>query len=63
MVAVEPALTVAAKSTVSTTKFETAWQGPNGSSVVSVKVTVPLFVAMGVNKTLDGVAVAPKLLN
>ena len=39
-----PALTVAAGSTVMTTVDETAGQGPEGSLVVSVSVTVPLVI-------------------
>lgn len=63
MVAGEPALTVAAGFTVRRTVLVTTPQGPDGSSVVSVKVTVPLLAAIGVNVTEAGDAVAEVLLN
>jgi len=63
MVAGEPALAVAGTFTVSTTVLVAIPHGPAGSSVVSVKVTVPLFAAIGVNVTDAGVAVALVLLN
>lgn len=59
----EPAFTVGARSTVRTTVFVAAGQGPAGSSVVKVRVTVPLLVLMGVNITLEGVLVGARLLN
>lgn len=63
MVALLPALAVAAGFTVSNTVLVTAPQGPLGLSVVSVKVTVPLFAAIGVNVTAAGLAVALVLLS
>jgi len=63
MVAGEPAFTGAAGCTVSSTVLVTTPQGPDGSSVVSVKVTEPLLDAMGVKVTEAGEAVADVLLN
>lgn len=63
MVLAEPAFTVGASDIVSTRVLDTALHGPVGSSVVSVKVTVPLFVEIGVKLTNAGVPVAIILLS
>ena len=63
MVVAEPALTVGASETVSTRVLDTARHGPIGSSVVSVNVTVPLLVEMGVKVTNAGEPVAEVLLS
>ena len=63
MVLADPALAVAAAFTVKSTVLVTALHGPVGLSVVSVKVTVPLLPAIGVNVTEAGLAVAEVLLN
>ena len=59
----EPAFTVEPVPTVRTTVEVTAVHAPAGSSVVKVRVTVPVFPEIGVNTTLAGVAVCAVLLN
>lgn len=54
---------MAALFTVNVTELDTAKQGPKGSSVVKVRVTVPPLEAMGVNVTVDGVMVVEVLLS
>ena len=58
-----PAFTVAAGLTMNVTALVTMPQGPKGSLVLRVRVTVPLLLAMGVNMTDDGVAVGVMLLS
>jgi hypothetical protein len=52
-----PALTVAGAFTVKTTLDVSELHEPAGSFVVKVKVTVPVFPAIGVKVIVDGVAV------
>jgi hypothetical protein len=70
MVAVAPGHTVAlftetvgAEETVNITDDDTDGHDPAGSSVVKVKVTVPLFPGIGVNITVEGLVVAMIELN
>jgi hypothetical protein len=60
---VEPAVAVGAKFMVRTTVLVVKVQSPTGSLVVSVSVTVPLLVAMGVKVIDAGFATAAMLLS
>lgn len=60
MAAAEPAYTTGARFTVRTTLEVAVAQAP---ALVSVKVTVPLLVLIGVKVTLAGEAVAEVLLS
>ncbi len=63
IVAAAPAVAVAGAFTVNTTVEVAAGHGPVGSFVVNVKVTVPVFPAVGVKVTVFGVPVCDVELN
>ena len=54
---------MAGEVTVNTTVDVAAAHVPAGSSVVKVNVTVPVFPDIGVNVTVDGLAVCAVELN